>query len=253
MAHTDSEAYDTRRLRVSPGQAAIGLGLGALLFSLWLALHIYGVFLLRWNLSGFLLAPAVIAIQTWLYVGLFIVAHDAIHGTLAPGRPRLNRAIGQVLVGLYAGFRFHRLAAGHFQHHRAPGSESDPDFHAGSPRRFGPWFVKFFRTYFGWPEFALLFTWFVLYAWVLGASLPNLILFWGLPSILSAFQLFVFGTWLPHRHGGEPFVDEHHARSSHLGWWASLITCFHFGYHHEHHTQPHLPWWRLPEAVRRDG
>ncbi|MFA9473554.1 MAG: fatty acid desaturase [Filomicrobium sp.] len=28
----------------------------------------------------------------------------------------------------------------------------------------------------------------------------------------------------------------------------SLLTCFHFGYHHEHHLQPDVPWWRLPDA-----
>jgi beta-carotene ketolase (CrtW type) len=30
----------------------------------------------------------------------------------------------------------------------------------------------------------------------------------------------------------------------------SLLTCFHFGYHHEHHDTPWVPWWKLP-AQRR--
>ena len=25
----------------------------------------------------------------------------------------------------------------------------------------------------------------------------------------------------------------------------SLLACFHFGYHYEHHARPDLPWWRL--------
>jgi beta-carotene/zeaxanthin 4-ketolase len=31
-----------------------------------------------------------------------------------------------------------------------------------------------------------------------------------------------------------------------------LISCYHFGYHEEHHELPHLGWWQLP-AARRQG
>ena len=31
----------------------------------------------------------------------------------------------------------------------------------------------------------------------------------------------------------------------------SLLSCFHFGYHHEHHRAPWIAWWRLP-AFRRE-
>ena len=30
----------------------------------------------------------------------------------------------------------------------------------------------------------------------------------------------------------------------------SFVSCYHFGYHWEHHVAPHVPWWRLPEARR---
>jgi beta-carotene ketolase (CrtW type) len=93
----------------------------------------------------------------------------------------------------------------------------------------------------------------VLIAYLLiGASVANLALFWGLPAILSALQLFVFGTWLPHRHTqSDGFADHHQARTIPMPWIASLLTCFHFGMHHEHHLTPSAPWWRLPE-VRRE-
>jgi beta-carotene ketolase (CrtW type) len=26
----------------------------------------------------------------------------------------------------------------------------------------------------------------------------------------------------------------------------SLVTCFHFGLHEEHHERPNVPWWKLP-------
>ncbi len=38
-------------------------------------------------------------------------------------------------------------------------------------------------------------------------TFANLILFWAIPAMLSAFQLFYFGTYRPHRHDETPFVD----------------------------------------------
>ena len=64
-------------------------------------------------------------------------------------------------------------------------------------------------------------------------------------------QLFVFGTWLPHRDRAEPFADSHRAHSIKIGPTLSLLTCFHFGgYHHEHHLSPGTPWWGLPARRR---
>jgi beta-carotene/zeaxanthin 4-ketolase len=90
----------------------------------------------------------------------------------------------------------------------------------------------------------------VLYVFLLGVNITNGIIFWILPAILSSLQLFVFGTYLPHRPGPAGFDDRHNARSNDYPAWLSLLTCFHFGYHHEHHLRPGEPWWRLP-AVRR--
>ncbi|HYD98464.1 MAG TPA: fatty acid desaturase, partial [Alphaproteobacteria bacterium] len=33
----------------------------------------------------------------------------------------------------------------------------------------------------------------------------------------------------------------------------SLLTCYHFGHHHEHHLRPDVPWWRLPSLRPRSG
>jgi len=142
--------------RITPNQTLIGLSLALMIMTAWLAVHVYGVYWHRWTAWSLLIAPVLIALQTWLSVGLFIVAHDAMHGSLAPGRPRLNAATGTVALALYAGFRFGRLNIAHHAHHAAPGTERDPDFHAAAPRRFLPWFHGFFRTYFGWREMAVL-------------------------------------------------------------------------------------------------
>lgn len=235
--------------RIVPGQAAIGLSFAALIIAGWLCIHVWGVFFHPLSPGGLLLAPVLIAVQTWLNVGLFIVAHDAMHGSLAPGRPDLNRALGRVCLAIYAGFSYDRLIGKHFAHHRHSGTADDPDFHAAGPRRFWPWYVTFFRRYFGLREFAIIACLLAAYLFVLRVSPANAILFWGVPAILSSLQLFGFGTYLPHRHDDEGFGDEHNARSNDLGPVASLLTCFHFGYHHEHHDQPYVPWWRLP-AVR---
>lgn len=232
-------------------QTIVGLSLAALIVASWVTLHVWGVFFQPLGGAALFAVPVLILSQSWLGAGMFIVAHDAMHGSLAPGRPRVNAVVGQICVGAYAAFSYRKLNVCHHQHHRAPGTADDPDFHADRPEAFLPWFYSFFTRYFGWREFSIVTA--VLIAYLLiGASVANLALFWGLPAILSALQLFVFGTWLPHRHTrSDEFADHHHARTIPMPWIASLLTCFHFGMHHEHHLTPSAPWWRLPE-VRRE-
>lgn len=228
-------------------QTVIGLALSGLIAAAWIAVHVYGVFFHDLGTGGLSAPVALVLLQTWLGTGLFIIAHDAMHGSLAPGRPGVNRWVGKVALGLYAGFDYEKLYPAHHAHHRAPGTPEDPDFHAEAPTRFWPWFVRFFTTYFGWKEFAIL-TVALLAHVAAGARVENLLLFWAAPALTSAAQLFFFGTYLPHRHG-TTFADRHNARSVRQPIWTSLFTCYHFGgFHHEHHLRPDLPWWRLPEA-----
>jgi beta-carotene ketolase (CrtW type) len=226
-------------------QTAIGLGLAAGVICAWAAVHVWGVFFHPFSGWGWVAAPVMILAQSWLGTGLFIVAHDAMHGSLAPGRPRVNAALGQLALGLYAAFDYRALREAHHAHHRAPGTEADPDFHAARPTAFGTWYVNFFRTYFGLREFAAVTAVLCVYLFALGASPLNAAMFWGLPAILSSLQLFYFGTYLPHRHDGSKFADRHNARTIPMPTWLSLLTCFHFGRHHEHHLSPSTPWWRL--------
>ncbi|TFI56668.1 beta-carotene ketolase [Sphingomonas parva] len=232
-------------------QTAIGLGLTAAIVGAWAALHVYAVFFFPLAKGGVPAAALLVALLCWLDVGLFIVAHDCMHGSLAPGRPKLNRAVGRLALALYAGFSFDRLRPKHFEHHRRPGTAHDPDFSVSHKSRFWGWYAAFFRQYFGLRELAVLSLLVAIYL-LLGAPYPNLLLFWATPAILSSLQLFLFGTYLPHRPGAGRFPDRHRARSNGYGTLASLLSCFHFGYHHEHHLAPQLPWWRLPaERARR--
>jgi len=226
---------------------AVGLVLAAMIIGSWLVLHVSAIFFIDWAAPGmWLWAPIVIALQTWLSVGLFIVAHDTMHGSLVPRSPELNRLIGTVCVALYAGFSYRKLNESHHQHHRYAGTDKDPDFDANHPSAFWPWYLTFFRTYFGLREFGLLTIVVALYMLILWQRWPNILLFWALPAILSSLQLFYFGTYQPHHLDDQPFGDHHRSRSNDLPWLFSLLTCFHFGYHHEHHERPWVPWWKLP-------
>jgi beta-carotene ketolase (CrtW type) len=234
-------------------QRRIGLALAGAIIVAWVAVHIGGIFFWRLEPDH---APAVLAailLQAWLSTGLFIVAHDAMHGALAPGQPRPNRGIGTLALALYAGLSYRQLAPKHALHHRHVGTEGDPDFHAPEPTRALPWFVSFFRSYYTHAQLARITGAAILYL-LLGASLLNIVIFWAVPALLALWQLFFFGTYLPHRHEEGGFADHHRARSTRLPPLLSLVTCFHFGgYHHEHHLHPATPWWRLPRLRRELG
>ena len=222
------------------------LMLAALIGGAWLVLHVGGIFFWTWNVWTTPLAVVVVLAQTWLSTGLFIVAHDCMHGSLAPGRRRLNTAIGTACLCAYAGLSYGALYPKHHAHHAAPGTEGDPDFHAAAPGRALPWFVGFVRGYYSHGQILRITAAAVVYL-LLGASLLDIVVFWAVPALLALAQLFLFGTYLPHRHDETPFADGHNARSNALSPLASLVTCFHFGtYHHEHHLSPQTPWWRLP-------
>ena len=253
MAVASSQAYISTMARDAhqQRQTRVGLTLAALIVAAFLAMHIIAVFVLPVRGTWWVAAPVLVAVLTWLSVGLFIVAHDAMHGSLAPGQPKVNLFWGRLTLLLYAGFWMDRLAPKHFDHHKHVGTEHDPDFSATHPTRFWPWYVQFMRRYFGLREAAILTVLVWTYVLLLGAPLGNLLLFWALPSILSSLQLFYFGTYLPHRHEEAPFADRHRARSNAYPAWLSLLTCFHFGYHREHHLSPGTPWWALP-AKRRE-
>jgi beta-carotene ketolase (CrtW type) len=180
-----------------------------------------------------------VLIQTHLYTGLFITAHDAMHGVVAPGRPALNRWIGTVAALLFAYNFYWRLLPKHHAHHQHVATGQDPDFHTGN---FFHWYLSFLRQYLSIWQFVLM-----------GITYQTLLLFfpqsgvityWIVPSILSTLQLFYFGTYLPHRGEHSP-ENKHFSRSFSGGHALAFLSCYFFGYHYEHHDKPYLPWWKL--------
>lgn len=193
--------------------------------------------------------PFAIALHTWLFTGLFITAHDAMHGTVAPGHPRLNAVFGRIATALYASFSYDALLRAHHRHHAHPGSDADPDYHADERGGVIAWYAGFMRESLNLTQLALQGLIFVALVYGLGLAALNVLLFWALPALASTAQLFFVGTYLPHR-PGEDFADGHRARSLDMPAWMSLLACYHFGYHLEHHRQPQVPWWGLPRARR---
>ncbi len=177
-----------------------------------------------------------ILVQMHLYTGLFITAHDAMHGTVSSHK-KPNNFIGQVCTLLYALFPFKKLFTKHHRHHQYVHTKDDPDYNEGS---FWSWYFSFIKEYISWWQIvlmALLFN--VLKLWV--AEL-NLLLFWVVPSLLSTLQLFYFGTWTPH-HGEHN--NKHQSRTQHKNHVLAFFSCYFFGYHYEHHDSPTTPWWLL--------
>ena len=195
-------------------------------------------------------APLMILWLSFMYTGLFIQAHDGMHGSLAPHSPRFNHALSALFVWSYASFSYGKLLEEHHKHHAHSGTPlSDPDFHDGKSRGFWAWYVHFMLHYLNLKQWLWQSAIFIALYFLV--PVERILLFWALPAILSTFQLFYFGTYRPHRDGD--FADHHRARSNEFPVWLSLITCYHFGYHLEHHRSPGTPWYRLPALKGRSA
>ncbi len=202
--------------------------------------------------KNIVLIPLGVLCQTFLYTGVFITAHDAMHGSVCNTHPRVNNTIGAIAVGLYALFSYSILLEKHWEHHRKPASRTDPDFHDGEHSGFVRWYLHFMKEYLRWKQIAGMALVFQIMEHVLGIPRLNLILFWVSPALLSTLQLFYFGTYLPHRMPRDGYDNPHRAQSNAYSPFWSFVTCYHFGYHWEHHEYPYIPWWNLPEARKMD-
>jgi beta-carotene ketolase (CrtW type) len=211
-----------------------GLFIALLILSCWV---ISTVLLMQWRIS--FTNPLVyvfVLVQMHLYTGLFITAHDAMHGTISSNR-LLNNLIGYICTFLYALFWYPQLYTKHHLHHSHVHTKTDPDFHNGG---FISWYFNFIRNYLSvWQLIAMALLFNVLKLWI---PQPNLLLFWVAPSLLSTLQLFYFGTYQPHKDQPD---NRHHARSQRKNHLAAFFSCYFFGYHYEHHDSPDTPWWKL--------
>ncbi|WP_295650583.1 fatty acid desaturase [uncultured Mucilaginibacter sp.] len=195
------------------------------------------ILLMRWQVSyANPLLYVFILLQMHLYTGLFITAHDAMHGTVSSNRA-INNAVGYAATFFYAAFWYGQLYTKHHRHHRHVHTDADPDYNPGD---FFTWYASFIRNYLSiWQIIFMAILFNVLKIWVPQA---NLLLFWVLPSLLSTLQLFYFGTYLPHK--GE-HSNQHQSGSQPKNHVWAFLSCYFFGYHYEHHDSPATPWWLL--------
>lgn len=180
-----------------------------------------------------------VLLQTHLYTGLFITAHDAMHGTISPDK-KVNKRIGQLAALLFAYNSYNRLYPRHHEHHRFVASDKDPDYHKS--QHFFIWYFSFLKQYITWWQIVAMAITYNLLKLVFPQE--NVILFWIVPSILATFQLFYFGTYLPHR-GDHSMADKHKSGSQPKNHFWAFMSCYFFGYHWEHHQYPATPWWKL--------
>lgn len=177
-----------------------------------------------------------VLLQSHLYTGLFITAHDAMHGAVSSNK-KLNTIIGTTAATLFAYNSYKKLFPKHHMHHRFVASEKDPDYHDGN---FFAWYFKFAKEYVSiWQILLMAGTYELM---LLAFPKPNVIFYYIIPSILATLQLFYFGTYLPHRGEHDNRHQSSTQKKNHL--WA-FLSCYFFGYHYEHHNAPGVPWWRL--------
>ncbi len=227
----------------------VGLLVPLLLLSAW-TVSLVGSCWLDVNHCSLLMVVMAIAIRTFCHTGLFVTAHDAMHGTVSIANSRLNHLVGGLCTTLYACLSYSALQVKHQLHHQYPATALDPDF---CEQGIARWYFQFMRGYLvGMPRqqiWTLLLGMgaiFVSLHGLGGVPIANLLLFWVLPILLSSVQLFYFGTFLPHH--SPAALGKHRSRSSNLSTLWSLLTCYHFGYHWEHHEYPQLPWYKLPSV-----
>lgn len=201
------------------------------------------------KLKLWMLSP-VILWQTFLYTGLFITSHDAMHGVVFPQNTKINHFIGILTLSLYGLLPYKKLLKKHRLHHHNPATQIDPDFHDGKHQNFFAWYFHFMKGYWSWGQIIALSTIYNFANHILYMPSDNLTYFWVIPSLLSSLQLFYFGTFLPHSEPREGYIQPHCAQTISRPIWWSFITCYHFGYHEEHHEYPHLSWWQLPETYK---
>ncbi len=184
-----------------------------------------------------------ILVQAYLFTGLFITAHDAMHGNISLRR-WVNTVYGYLASFLFAGMYYRTLRKNHGLHHKHAATADDPDFYAGS-QNFFKWWIVFMWRYVTIIQLIIMAVFFNLLILIPGVNEAVALLYWALPAVLATMQLFWVGVYWPHRLPHTKAMGQHKARTqikNHL--WA-MLSCYFFGYHREHHNNPRIPWWQL--------
>jgi beta-carotene ketolase (CrtW type) len=225
-----------------------GLFIAVFVMLSWGRLLLYALFEHELSL---IYTPLLLLVIIHLYTGLFITAHDSIHGSVSTV-PLINYWVGKLCLLSFAGFDYDMIREEHWNHHIHAGIQGqDPDFHRGKTE-FVHWIFEFMKQYMTLAQVCRLLV-FVGILWVCGAPLFRLFLFMAVAGLSSALVLFYYGTYLPHRpdedaqdlNRPESFRTLDPEKDSRL---TSFLKAYNFGCHSEHHANPRIPWWALYDA-----
>lgn len=184
-----------------------------------------------------------IILQAYLYTGLFITGHDAMHGGLSKNKT-VNKVLGTLSVFLFAGMSYTKLRKNHGLHHKAPATADDPDFFVKS-QNFWKWWGIFMWRYVTITQLIVMAVAYNIMIHLFELNELKVIIYWALPAILGTLQLFYFGVYWPHRKPHQPHMMPHRARTLKKNHFWAMASCYFFGYHFEHHEMQYVPWWKL--------
>jgi beta-carotene/zeaxanthin 4-ketolase len=185
-----------------------------------------------------------IPVNACAFTGLFIFAHEAIHGTLLPGFPRLGHALGRLFATVYALVDYDLLRANHWQHHGHVATDRDPDFDGEG--RLLLHAARFLGRYLRWYAIPTL----ALAGHLVGQAGHTAAMLgaYVVPVLLSTLVVFTVGIHLVHhpellrtRTGG----DAQRSVCVDLGRVGSALMILNFNVHWHHHAYPRLSWWEL--------
>ena len=216
----------------------MGLIISSAIVLLWLVHLIYT--LLYINTYAVYSVVMHMFIQTYLFTGLFITGHDAMHYSITKNE-KLNKFFGYLTAFLFAGMSFKKLSKNHQLHHRYPATDKDPDF--SKNQNFFVWISTFLFKYITVSQIIIMAV--VFNVFKLFSNELNIFLFWLIPAILSTMQLFYFGTYRPHKLPHNTDMLPHNARTQNKNHLWAMLSCYFFGYHYEHHQDSSISWWQL--------
>ncbi|CAF4002171.1 unnamed protein product [Rotaria sordida] len=228
-----------------------GLIIAFIIFILFIGFWYHALFQIKFTKTSYLDITGTFFILEFLYTGLFITCHDAMHGTITHRYPRLNHIIGYVCFSAYAWLDYRSVYEKHWRHHKHTGIvNDDPDYHNGRSIGFFSWYFHFLCEYASIKQVIKMTVWVSILLLIFSVPLINILTYMLICGLCSSLRLFYFGTYIPHRpeiiNGKfEEIMSWEKSKSSNVNRLISFLCCYHFDYHLEHHQWPYAPWWDL--------
>ena len=96
----------------------IGIVFALAVMGSWICVLLYCLFKHELSIET---TPFLLLLVAHLDTGLFITAHDSIHGTVSKDFPLINRWLGKFCLLVFAGFDYDLIRDEHWRHHSHAG------------------------------------------------------------------------------------------------------------------------------------